>query len=72
MKMTAQDLLQLRVVDDIIPEPTGGAHSDWERTAELLRDGLARHLAELKALSVQDLLSARRAKFMAMGEWHDA
>ena len=72
MKMTAQDLLQLGVVDDIIPEPTGGAHSDWERTAELLREGLVRHIAELKALSSQDLLSTRRAKFMAMGEWHDA
>jgi acetyl-CoA carboxylase carboxyl transferase subunit alpha len=72
LKITAPDLLQLGVIDELIPEPTGGAHSDWGRTAELLKDALVRHLGELKPLSPQDLLSARRAKFLAMGEWHDA
>jgi acetyl-CoA carboxylase carboxyl transferase subunit alpha len=72
MKMTAPDLVHLGVIDEIVPEPTGGSHSDWERTAEFLKEALLRHLDELKPLSVQDLLSARREKFLAMGEWHEA
>jgi acetyl-CoA carboxylase carboxyl transferase subunit alpha len=72
MKMTAPDLVHLGVIDEIVPEPTGGSHSDWERTAEFLKEALLRHLDELRPLSSQDLLSARREKFLAMGEWHDA
>ena len=72
MKMTAPDLVQLGVIDEIVPEPTGGSHSDWGRTAEFLKEALGRHLSELKPLSTEDLLKTRRAKFLAMGEWHDA
>ena len=72
LKITAPDLAQLGVIDEIVPEPTGGSHSDWERTAESLKEALIRHIGELKALSPEDLLSNRRAKFLAMGEWHDA
>lgn len=70
MKMTAPDLGQLGVIDEIVPEPTGGSHSDWDRTAENLKEALLRHLGELKALSTEELLNTRREKFMAMGEWH--
>jgi acetyl-CoA carboxylase carboxyl transferase subunit alpha len=72
MKMTAPDLEQLQVIDEIVPEPTGGSHSDWDRTAEYLKEALVRHLGELKDLSTDELLRLRRAKFMAMGEWHEA
>jgi acetyl-CoA carboxylase carboxyl transferase subunit alpha len=72
LKMTAPDLAQLKVIDEIIPEPTGGSHSDWERTADFLRESLSRNLRELKELSPDELLRTRRAKFMAMGEWHEA
>jgi acetyl-CoA carboxylase carboxyl transferase subunit alpha len=72
LKITAPDLAQLGVIDEIVPEPAGGSHSDWERTAGSLKEALVRHLGELKALSPEDLLSNRRAKFLAMGEWHDA
>jgi acetyl-CoA carboxylase carboxyl transferase subunit alpha len=72
MKMTAPDLEQLGVIDEIVPEPTGGSHSDWDRTGEFLREALIRHLGELTSLSTEELLTRRRAKFMAMGEWHDA
>ena len=72
MKMTAPDLEQLQVIDEIVPEPTGGSHSDWDRTAEYLKEALVRQLGELKNLSTDELLRQRRKKFMAMGEWHEA
>jgi acetyl-CoA carboxylase carboxyl transferase subunit alpha len=69
MKITAEDLRGLGVIDDIVPEPSGGAHSDWEETAAALRDALLRHLGELRGLSVEELRRQRWAKYMAMGEW---
>lgn len=72
LKITGPDLSRLGVVDEIVPEPTGGAHSDWQGTADRLREALVRHLGELKGLSPRELLDHRREKYMAMGEWHDA
>jgi acetyl-CoA carboxylase carboxyl transferase subunit alpha len=72
LKLTAQDLLGLKVVDDIVPEPAGGAHSDWETTARSLKDALLHHLGELTGLDVDPLRQRRWAKFMAMGEWRVA
>jgi acetyl-CoA carboxylase carboxyl transferase subunit alpha len=71
LKLTAVDLLGLKVIDDLVPEPSGGAHSGWEETAAALREALVRHLGELRALSTDALLAARHEKFMAMGEWRD-
>ena len=69
LKLTAEDLNALRVIDDVIAEPAGGAHSDWERTAGEVRAALLRHIGELRALSTEELLRRRREKFLAMGEW---
>jgi acetyl-CoA carboxylase carboxyl transferase subunit alpha len=69
MKITAGDLLRLGVIDDIVAEPAGGAHSDWERTAEALREALGRHLGELRAVPTDELRRARWEKYMSMGEW---
>ena len=69
MKITAGDLLRLGVIDDIIAEPAGGAHSDWERTAEALREALGRHLGELRTVPTDELRRARWEKYMSMGEW---
>jgi acetyl-CoA carboxylase carboxyl transferase subunit alpha len=69
MKITAGDLLRLGVIDDVVPEPAGGAHSDWERTADALRDALVRHLGELRDTPVDELRRTRWEKYMAMGEW---
>jgi len=69
MKITAEDLLRLKVIDEVVPEPSGGAHSDWERTAEALREVLVRHLDELRELSVEQLRRTRWDKYMNMGEW---
>src|SRR5438045_6179314 len=50
LKITARHLLELRLVDEIVPEPLGGAHTDPDKTAETLRDALTKHLEELKQL----------------------
>jgi acetyl-CoA carboxylase carboxyl transferase subunit alpha len=72
LKLTAEDLQGLRVIDDVVPEPTGGAHSDWERTAAEVREALLRHLGELRQLPVEQLLRRRWDKYLAMGEWRAA
>jgi acetyl-CoA carboxylase carboxyl transferase subunit alpha len=69
MRITADDLLELKVIDDIVAEPAGGAHSDWEATGAALKEALLRHLGELKALSVDELRAARLKKYLGMGEW---
>src|SRR4051812_45487226 len=55
LKVTASDLAELGVVDDVIPEPTGGAHNDWDLMADSLRDALMAHIAELKVMGVDTL-----------------
>jgi acetyl-CoA carboxylase carboxyl transferase subunit alpha len=69
LKVTAVDLLELGVIDEVVPEPAGGAHSDWDRTAEALHSALTRNLAELSRLSTDDLLRQRWDRYLAMGEW---
>ena len=69
MKITARDLEKLGVIDEIIPEPGGGAHRDPERTARHLGEAIERHLAELEQLSPVELVRGRLEKFMSMGEY---
>ena len=67
LKITAQDLLQLGVIDEIVPEPAGGAHADPEATAETLGAALRRHLAQLGKLRIVKLLKRREEKYLSMG-----
>jgi acetyl-CoA carboxylase carboxyl transferase subunit alpha len=69
LKLTAPDLLELRVIDEVISEPPGGAHEDWEGAATALKESLTRNLAELEKRSAADLLDARYAKYRKMGAW---
>jgi acetyl-CoA carboxylase carboxyl transferase subunit alpha len=69
MRITAEDLKQLGCVDHIVAEPPGGAHTDHERAGQLLGDALQRNLAELKALTGSQLLSARYDKFRLMAQF---
>jgi acetyl-CoA carboxylase carboxyl transferase subunit alpha len=69
LKLTASDLSALNVIDDVVPEPMGGAHTDWDATAGALRVALLRHLAELDAVEVDERRRQRWRKFEAMGEW---
>src|SRR5882672_2686747 len=69
LKITAKDLLQLGLVDEIVPEPLGGAHSNPEKMAETLREFLLKHLEELLLLSAAQRLKQRYAKFRAYGHF---
>ncbi|MDI3280345.1 MAG: acetyl-CoA carboxylase carboxyltransferase subunit alpha [Bacillota bacterium] len=69
LKLTAQDLLELGVIDEIIPEPLGGAHRGLEVTAKLIKEALVRHLNELSELSPQRLVARRYEKYRRMGRW---
>ena len=69
LKITSRDLLERGIVEEVVPEPQGGAHSDWDEAAENLREALVRNLGELEALEPQELVRQRQAKFEAMGEW---
>ncbi len=67
LKLTAQDLLDLRIIDEIIPEPSGGAHADPEAAAASLGQALKRHLAALRRVKVDKLLRRREEKYLSMG-----
>ena len=71
LKITAGHLRDLGLVDEVVPEPLGGAHQDIEGTAAALKSRLASHLSELAALSVEDRLRLRYAKFRAYGHFHE-
>jgi acetyl-CoA carboxylase carboxyl transferase subunit alpha len=67
LKMTAKDLLALKIIDDIVPEPAGCAHRNPAAMAATLKKSIAQHLASLSELSPEDLLAARYEKFRRMG-----
>lgn len=67
LKVTAQDLKKLNVIDEVVPEPVGGAHRNHKEAAEILRDTLVRHLSELGKLRVEELVELRYKKFRGMG-----
>lgn len=72
LKITADDLLRLKVVDEIVPEPEGGAHQDTELMAETLRTTLIRHLKDLKSVKPEKLVRRRAEKFAGMGVVNEA
>ena len=69
LKITANDLSSLGLVDEVLSEPLGGAHLDLEATAVTLRQGLLRHLAEVQAQTPAERLKSRYAKFRAFGHF---
>src|SRR5689334_3707203 len=71
MKITAKDLKELGIVDEIVAEPEGGAHSDHEAAARLLDEVLDRQLVALTNQPVPELLDARYEKFRKMGQFFD-
>jgi acetyl-CoA carboxylase carboxyl transferase subunit alpha len=68
MKITAQDLLERGLIEEIVPEPLGGAHHDLTEMAAILKDTITRNLDELCALPVNELLQARYQRYRAIGE----
>jgi acetyl-CoA carboxylase carboxyl transferase subunit alpha len=69
MKITAPDLLDLGLIDGIIPEPLGGAHQDWRGAADTLKAALEDHLGELTALPDEELLERRWIKLRSVGRY---
>ncbi|NOQ50850.1 MAG: acetyl-CoA carboxylase carboxyltransferase subunit alpha [Desulfuromonadaceae bacterium] len=69
LKLTAQDVDSLgTVIDDVIPEPVGGAHQDHKLAAASVKKALLKHLAELEELSAEELIEQRYQRFRAMSE----
>jgi len=71
LKITANDLLALKLIDEIVPEPEGGAHMDHEATARFLEEVLDRQLVALTNQPIRELLDARYEKFRKMGQFFD-
>ncbi len=69
LKLTAGDLLQHGVVDEIVPEPDGGAHSDPGKAAHLLGSVLVRHVSEVAAMETEALIATRAKKYLAIGSF---
>jgi acetyl-CoA carboxylase carboxyl transferase subunit alpha len=67
MKITAQDLLQLGVIDTIVPEPLGGAHRDRPKLMKTVGDALAKALGEFDAMNPEQVRRQRQDKFLAIG-----
>ncbi|MDA1082196.1 MAG: acetyl-CoA carboxylase carboxyltransferase subunit alpha [Gemmatimonadetes bacterium] len=67
LKITAQDLVEHHVVDEIVQEPLGGAHADHEATAKALQEALLRNVDELRRLKPDKLVRRRRQKYLRLG-----
>jgi acetyl-CoA carboxylase carboxyl transferase subunit alpha len=67
LKLTALELKELGIVDRIVPEPKGGAHEDWDKTAAYLADALKESLAEVDSMSDSDRVARRYERFRRMG-----
>jgi acetyl-CoA carboxylase carboxyl transferase subunit alpha len=72
MKITASDLLEMEVIEEIIPEPKGGAHRDYEATAAAIKDAVWRHLQELSVMDSAELKEDRYLKFRKIGEFSES
>ena len=69
LRMTADDLLGMKLIDGIVPEPPGGAHLDPEAAFQALRQTLKRALDELSSLSTEQIIEERYSKFRNMGNF---
>lgn len=67
LKLTAADLLKMGMIDEVIPEPLGGAHHDPQKISETVKEALLRHLKELSAFKKEELLRLRYKKFRSIG-----
>ena len=72
MRITAPDLRKLGVIDGIVPEPTGGAHRNWDETAANLRVPLRDALWELRSLTTEELVAERYEKFRRIGVFEES
>ena len=71
LRITSPELLDLKVIDEAIPEPVGGAHTNHEASAAALQESLIRNLEDLRRLKPDKLVRRRREKFLKMGAWSE-
>ena len=69
LRLHGEDLIKFNIVDEIIPEPLGGAHRGFEETAANLKSALLKHLKKIANLPIEDLLEARYKKYRDIGEF---
>jgi acetyl-CoA carboxylase carboxyl transferase subunit alpha len=69
MRVTAKDALALGLIDEVIPEPLGGAHRAPDAAGAAIKEAVGRHLRELSGRSTEDLLAMRFAKYRALGRF---
>ena len=67
MKLTSKDLLKLKIIDEIISEPSGGAHRDKDQILLDLKNSIRRNLIEFEKMSRQDIIEHRKNKFLRIG-----
>lgn len=67
LKLTAQDLLKLGIIDEVVPEPLGGAHHDHQKMAQIMKETIKRNLEELCVIDKDELLKLRYKKYRNMG-----
>ena len=72
LKFTGKDLLSFGVIDEVIPEPLGGAHRDHRQTAATLKNAIVKQLRSLSTLSTETLLERRYQKFRKIGQFLEA
>jgi len=69
MRVKAQEVYKLGLVDEIVPEPLGGAHRNYQQAASNLKEAIQKNLTDLKQLSVDELLERRYQKFRTIGKY---
>lgn len=69
LKLTSQDLLKMEIIDEIIPEPLGGAHREAQKMTQTLKEAIKRNLKELKTQNREKLLELRYHKFRSIGKF---
>ena len=71
LKITAQDLFQMKVIDEVVEEPIGGAHRDPRRAAEFLKESVVRNLTEIRTKPIDELLKLRYEKLRRIGAFDE-
>jgi acetyl-CoA carboxylase carboxyl transferase subunit alpha len=71
LRLTAPELKGMRIIDEIIPEPLGGAHRDGPTVADAMKAAIAQHLKDLEALPTDQLLERRYQRFRSLGAWRE-
>jgi acetyl-CoA carboxylase carboxyl transferase subunit alpha len=71
LRLTSPNLLELGIADEVVPEPPGGAHQDWDAAAVALKEALVRNLGELARVPLDELVERRQSKYEAMGAWRE-